>query len=366
MHSYHPVPPRESFEGKSPSARMYQCRTLVVRRRCGGWRTGMHAGQRTAAAAAAGTDESPGSDSARCRREQTRRLTARLRSLVRCANSRRRARPTRHATCTTIRTSRRRQGLSRRGMHSESLIVRTAAATAAIDTTGPRDDVRALLEDAAASRDADVRELARTALARGMAGSSTVAPLRTIGAMKSGGGQSRPIQRSSVTARGRRNRRGGSRAVTSSVPRRARPSFAHAHESFGWSGDYSEAQRSLAANDLAAWIPAQSLNEPDYSRTVMESQSPISQRSVACDSAGRCAWPRRSTTNGCRHLANVSKIIDIRVRADLVIIADRGGQRLPRTCGTIRRSRSCAMAGSATRPHTSRRAAEGHGLADEL
>lgn len=51
-------------------------------------------------------------------------------------------------------------------MHNPSRLVRTAAAASAIDTTGPREDVLAVLVESAGHRDHLIRDVARTALAR--------------------------------------------------------------------------------------------------------------------------------------------------------------------------------------------------------
>ena len=51
-------------------------------------------------------------------------------------------------------------------LHSESKLVRTAAAAAALDTTGPREDVVARLVEGARSRDPLTRDLGRVGLAR--------------------------------------------------------------------------------------------------------------------------------------------------------------------------------------------------------
>jgi pimeloyl-ACP methyl ester carboxylesterase len=215
------------------------------------------------------------------------------------------------------------------GLHSPYRIVRTAGAIAALDTTGPRPDVIAELVESAQVQDIDIRELARTGLARAQ--------------------PDHPLLQKYVTGpRDVRQRREPSNTAVISHGTWASnsdwwrpggefyeyldtltPSL-HLHDkSFAWSGDYSHAQRKLAAAELKAWVSAEQLNRPDYfahshGGTVanLATQDGLKLgRLVFLSLPVHSAWLPK--------LANVTKIIDIRVHSDLVILADLGGQRLP-------------------------------------
>ncbi|MEE8599955.1 hypothetical protein [Euzebya tangerina] len=215
------------------------------------------------------------------------------------------------------------------GMHNTSPLVRAAAATAALDTTGPREDVIAELEEAAQARDTDTRELARTGLYR----ANPRHPLldRYV------------VNRPEVSTRRRRS----NTAVLSHGTWAARSRWwrpggdfytyldgltppLHVHdESYMWSGAYSAAARDLAADDLVDWVAAQGLDRPDFfahshGATV---GNLATQRGLRLGRLVVMGLPVHSAW--LPDLAQVDQLIDVRVRADLVILADRGGQRLP-------------------------------------
>lgn len=97
--------------------------------------------------------------------------------------------------------------------------------------------------------------------------------------------------------------------------------------SFTWSGGYSHGARKLGAVDLDNWLTAQQLANVDFfahshGGTVAHLAT---QRGVTFNNLVLMSWPVH--TQWFPVFANLDRIIDVRVRADLVILADRGGQR---------------------------------------
>ena len=98
--------------------------------------------------------------------------------------------------------------------------------------------------------------------------------------------------------------------------------------SFTWSGGYSHGARRLGAIDLENWLNAQQLASPDFyahshGGTVVNLAT---HRGLTFDNLVLMSWPvHQEWFPDFDRVAD--KIIDIRVRMDLVILADRGGQR---------------------------------------
>lgn len=215
------------------------------------------------------------------------------------------------------------------GLHSRYRVVRTAAAVAALDTTGPREDVIRVLEASAQAEDIDIRELARTGLARAQPNHPLLN--RYVHGRRNIEERDEPsntavISHGTWAASAQWWRSGGDfyeylDAITPSL---------HVHdESFGWSGDYSHAQRSVAADELIAWVGAQQLNRPDYfahshGGTVANLAT---QRGLNLSRLVLMGYPVHN--EWLPVVGRVTKILDVRMHFDLVILADRGGQRLP-------------------------------------
>lgn len=212
-------------------------------------------------------------------------------------------------------------------LHSDSRLVRTAAAVAALDTTGPRDDVLAHLADGARSRDPLTRDIGRIGVAR-------VAPqhpvLRRV--VVQTGSQPPPSAERSNTAVLTHGtfaanttwwRPGGSlyRYLAALVPP------LHLHDpSFQWSGQYSDGARQLAAQQLVAWMAGFGLDTPDlfahsHGGTVGNLATRRGQR---LDRLVLMSWPVHG--EWFPDFTKLRIVVDIRVRFDLVILADRGGQ----------------------------------------
>ena len=211
-------------------------------------------------------------------------------------------------------------------LHSESRLVRTAAAVAAIDTTGPRDDVLAQLVDGATRGDRLTKEIGRIGLARLDPQHEVLS--RLVGRPSPLTGTDRPSHTAVLThgtfaARALWWQPNGNfyNYLNGLVP----PLKLHA-PSFGWSGAYSDPARQLAAQQMVDWMTDQNLQRPDvfahsHGGTVANLAT---QRGLQLDRLVLLSWPvhRRWFPD----FANVQRIIDIRVRADLVILADLGGQ----------------------------------------
>ena len=101
----------------------------------------------------------------------------------------------------------------------------------------------------------------------------------------------------------------------------------HVHDpSFQWSGLYSDGARRLAARQMLDWVADQGLQQPDlfahsHGGTVANLATGLG---LHLDRLVLLSWPVHE--EWFPDFARVRRIIDIRVRLDLVILADRGGQ----------------------------------------
>lgn len=213
-------------------------------------------------------------------------------------------------------------------LHSDSRLVRTSAAVAALDTAGgaQRTDVVATLVDGADARDALTRQIARIGLARVNPEHDKLA--RVVGRAAELTGRDRPSHTAVLThgtfaARTRWWRPGGDfyTYLDGLVP----PLSLH-DPSFGWSGLYSDPARRLAAQQLAAWLVDQRLQQPDlFAHSHGGTVGNLATREGAqFDRLVLLSWPVH--TQWFPDFTQVQRIVDIRVSLDLVIIADRGGQ----------------------------------------
>lgn len=211
-------------------------------------------------------------------------------------------------------------------LRSGSRLVRTAAAVAALDTTGPRADVLAQLVEGATRGDALTKEIGRIGLAR-------VSPQHdvlqaVVGRPSPLTGTDRPSHTAVLThgtfaAMTRWWQPGGDfySYLDALVP----PLKLH-DPSFRWTGMYSDGARQLAAQEMADWVVDQNLQRPDvfahsHGGTVANLAT---RRGLQIDRLVLLAWPVHG--EWFPEFANVGRIVDVRVRADLVILADRGGQ----------------------------------------
>jgi hypothetical protein len=211
-------------------------------------------------------------------------------------------------------------------LSSESRLVRTSAAVAALDTTGPRDEVLAQLVDGASRGGPLTRQIGRIGVAR-------VDPqhkvLRSVvGRPSPLTGRDRPSHTAVLThgtfaAMTRWWQPGGDfyGYLDSLTP------ALHLHDpSFRWSGLYTDGARQLAAQQLAAWVIDQNLTRPDlfahsHGGTVA---CLATRRGLDIDRLVLLSWPVHG--EWFPDFNRIGRIIDVRVKLDLVIIADRGGQ----------------------------------------
>ncbi|HZQ68970.1 MAG TPA: hypothetical protein VFA68_10665 [Terriglobales bacterium] len=106
------------------------------------------------------------------------------------------------------------------------------------------------------------------------------------------------------------------------------PSLYGAANRFEWSGGYSDAARSLGGSDLHDWVAAQGLAGLDlYTHSHGGSVAMLANH--AGTAIGKLVmlscpvhWPKYTPD-----FASVKKVVSVRVHLDLVILADRGGQK---------------------------------------
>jgi hypothetical protein len=89
---------------------------------------------------------------------------------------------------------------------------------------------------------------------------------------------------------------------------------------------YSDGARQLAVQQMVAWMADQNLQRPDvYAHSHGGTVANLAtRRGLQLDRLVLLSWPVHN--RWFPEFANVQQIIDVRVRADLVILADRGGQ----------------------------------------
>jgi pimeloyl-ACP methyl ester carboxylesterase len=97
--------------------------------------------------------------------------------------------------------------------------------------------------------------------------------------------------------------------------------------SFTWSGGYSHGARRADAQRLKQWISHQGLVRPDFfAHSHGGTVAHLASRDGAeFDRLVLMGLPVHG--EWFPDFANINRIIDVRVRFDLVIMADRGGQR---------------------------------------
>lgn len=215
------------------------------------------------------------------------------------------------------------------GMQSPYPLVRVAAAAGARETTRLRPQIRRILDEGAMSSDPLVRRLALEALRQIDPKDPQV---------------QRPLKPQPPS---RKRRRESSTAVLTHgtwaseqkwyQPRgdfyvaldTKKPSLAVHDKSFKWTGSYTDAGRRAAALALKQWIGDQGLVKPDFfahshGGTVANLAT---KQGVEFKDLFLLAWPVH--TQWLPDYSKVNRIFDIRVKLDLVITLDRGGQRFP-------------------------------------
>lgn len=212
-------------------------------------------------------------------------------------------------------------------MASPHPLVAVAGAAGARETTRLRPKIRATLENAARSKDRLVSRLALAAI-------SQIGPMKSIVEKKViKQPKSRRRHRQSNTAvithgtfaaNGSWYRPGGDYYE---ALKKNRPDLDVHDRSFRWTGAYSDQARRADAVLLTQWVSDQGLSAPDFfahshGGTVAHLAT---RQGMQLDRLVLMGWPVRKKSYP--DFKRVNRIIDVRVRMDLVVLMDGGGQR---------------------------------------
>ncbi len=216
-------------------------------------------------------------------------------------------------------------------MMSEHPLVAVAGAAGARETTRLRPRIRKTLETAARSKDRLVSRLALAAM-------SHIGPMESVVDKKVvPQPKSRKRRRQSDTAvvthgtfaaNARWYRPGGD---FYDALKAKRPDLRLHDRSFRWTGAYSDRARRADAELLKKWIPDQGLAVPDFfahshGGTVAHLAT---RKGVRFDRLVLMGWPVHR--KWYPDFSKVKRIVDVRVRLDLVVLLDGGAQRFRTT-----------------------------------
>lgn len=212
-------------------------------------------------------------------------------------------------------------------MNSPHPLVQVAAAAGARETTRLRPRSRAILEEGAESSDPLVARVAQVALAHIDRHDPVIerhVRERPVSRPRRRSSSTAVITHGTFAADAAWYRPGGDfhQALADHRP------DLHVHDpSFTWTGAYSHAARRADARLLEEWVGDQGLVRPDFlahshGGTVAHLAT---REGVQFDRLVHMGWPVHG--EWFPDFARVNRIIDVRVRLDLVILADRGGQR---------------------------------------
>ncbi|MGI9233847.1 MAG: hypothetical protein ACR2RD_09485, partial [Woeseiaceae bacterium] len=225
-------------------------------------------------------------------------------------------------------------------MTSPHPLVAVAGAAGARETTRLRPRIRSTLERAARSKDRLVSRLAFAAI-------SQIGPMGSVAKKKI---VDRPKSR-------KRRRKSNTAVITHGTfaangswyrpsgdfyeaLKNKRPDL-HVHDrSFKWTGAYSDKARRADAELLKQWVSDQGLSIPDFfahshGGTVANLAT---RKGVQFDRLVLMGWPVHS--KWLPDFSKVKRIIDIRVRMDLVVMMDGGAQRFRSNNFTIEEHRN--------------------------
>ncbi|PTQ83094.1 hypothetical protein C8R21_10297 [Nitrosospira multiformis] len=223
-------------------------------------------------------------------------------------------------------------------LHHSDELVRVAAAISYLDAVdgffiphptfqGDMERLVSILALGTASKELLIRDVAATALARILPEHPALVPLLQN---TDYGGEGEPAHTSLIIH--------GTWARTASwwqpggdfhtyILQSVDPSVYSGSDRFEWSGGYSDQARALAALTLTAWVQGKGLESPDFfahshgaNVVLLANQAIDIGRMVllACPVHPHKYWP---------NFGHVNRVVSVRVRLDLVILADRGGQR---------------------------------------
>jgi pimeloyl-ACP methyl ester carboxylesterase len=212
-------------------------------------------------------------------------------------------------------------------MTSPHPLVAVAAAAGARETTRLRPKIRKTLEQAARSKDRLVSRLALAAISH-IGPMESIADKKVIKQPKSRRRRRKSntavITHGTFAANGTWYRPGGD---FYDALKKKRPDLDLHDRSFRWTGAYSDKARRADAEFLKQWVSDQGLSTPDFfahshGGTVAHLAT---KRGVQFDRLVLMGWPVH--TKWYPDFAKVKRIIDIRVRLDLVVLLDGGAQR---------------------------------------
>ena len=213
-------------------------------------------------------------------------------------------------------------------LHHSSLLVRVAAASTSFDVlvdagrlAGP------VLIEGTYSEDALVRDVAATALARVAPDHPRIIELTRQGALI---GEGRPANTSLIVhGTWARNatwwQPGGD--FHDYLLNNVDSSLYAGFDRYDWSGGYSDHARAIAALELVDWTMQMNWYQPDlFTHSHGGNVAMLANRAMdigrlvllSCPVHKNAYWP---------NFGRVQKVVSIRVHMDLVILADRGGQR---------------------------------------
>lgn len=213
-------------------------------------------------------------------------------------------------------------------LHSRHPLVRVAAAAGARETTRLRPLTRQTLEEGCLAEDPLVAGVAREAMAHidrhhPYLRAKVAEPPEPV--RRSEKSETAVITHGTWAAGGTWYRPGGDFYDALALNR---PDL-HLHpQSFTWSGDYSRAAWREGAAGLSDWLSNEGLESTDYfahshGATVANRATRLG---VDFPRLVMMSWPVRD--DWLPKPGTVGRIIDVRVRLDLVILVDGGGQRL--------------------------------------
>lgn len=212
-------------------------------------------------------------------------------------------------------------------------LVRVAAAASYLElSTDPRNLI-GILTEGVASDDRLVHDVAATALARVAPTHPSLAPPAEdlLPTVANAGSTAGPPQSDALLVHGTWAQSyawwqpGGD---FHSYLRGLRPGLYAAPDRFDWSGGYSDAARLIAAEDLREWVARHQMDGLQLfthshggSVSMLASQAGMNSAAMvllSCPVHADKYYP---------DFGHVKRVVSIRVRMDLVILADRGGQR---------------------------------------
>lgn len=112
----------------------------------------------------------------------------------------------------------------------------------------------------------------------------------------------------------------------------SRPNLYSGADHYRWSGGWSDYAREEAAEKLINWMDARGMQSPDvFAHSHGGNVAMLANQARAFGTLVLMSCPVHWT----RHPINCAKALSIRIRWDLVIMADGGGQRFPRSTGIV-------------------------------